>query len=61
MNQTAKRMFSPFCFYLNELRTMPIDATFLRRLLALAEKIWNETNLQGVAQDWMFQTKFGDI
>ena len=34
--------------------TKPIDATFLRRLLALAEKIWNETNLQEVAQDWMF-------
>ena len=27
----------------------------------LAEKIWNETNLQEVAQDWMFQTKFGDV
>ena len=34
--------------------TKPIDATFLRRLLALAGKIWNETNLQEVAQDWMF-------
>ena len=30
------------------------DETFLRRLLAFAEKIWNETNLQEVAQDWMF-------
>ena len=34
--------------------TKPIDAMFLRRLLAFAEKIWNETNLQEVAQDWMF-------
>ena len=34
--------------------TKPIDETFLRRLLALAEKIWNETNLQEVAQNWMF-------
>ena len=33
--------------------TKPIDATFLRRSLALAEKIWNETNLQDVAQDWI--------
>ena len=30
------------------------QATFLRILLALAEKIWNETNLQEVAQDWIF-------
>ena len=35
--------------------------TFLSRLLALAEKIWNQKNLQEVAQDWMFSTKFGDI
>ena len=41
--------------------TKPIDAMFLRRLLALAQKIWNETNLQGIAKDWMFQTKFRDI
>ena len=39
----------------------PIDATFLRRLLALGDKIWSETNLQEVVQDWMFQRKFGDI
>ena len=26
----------------------------LRRLLVLADKIWNETNLQEIAQDWMF-------
>ena len=25
------------------------------------EEIWNETNLQEVAHDWMFQLKFGDI
>ena len=34
--------------------TKRIDATFLTKLLALAEKIWNETNLQEVARDWMF-------
>ena len=27
----------------------------LRRLLALAEKTWNETNLQEVAQEWLFK------
>ena len=34
--------------------TKPIDATFLGNLLALVEKIWNKTNLQEVAQDWIF-------
>ena len=29
--------------------------------MALADKIWNETNLQEVALYWMFLTKFGDI
>ena len=41
--------------------TKPIHVTFLKRLLALAEKIWNETNLQEVAQVCVFETKFGDI
>ena len=35
-----------------------IDATFLKRLLALGDKIWNETNLQDFAQDWMFKRTF---
>ena len=42
------------CIESHYLSTKPIAAIFLRRLLVLAEKIWNETNLQEVAQGCMF-------
>ena len=41
--------------------SMQRNVLSLSRLLVLAEKIWTETNLKGVAYDWMFETKFGDI
>ena len=65
----SQKLFYPFLLpYLNELskirRAISIDE-FMNCIeshyLALAEKIWKETNLQEVAQDGMFQTKFGHI
>ena len=41
--------------------TKPIDVFDEITCMAVAEKVWNETNLQEVTQDWMFQAKFGDI
>ena len=40
-----KNSAKAFDSYLLYCSTKPIDVTFLRSLLALAEKIWNETKL----------------